>query len=76
MESRDISPGDDFPLHQGVFNGDTKLVSQLIRVHDVAQKDVHGNIYLLPASLTNRESFLLTIDFSLLIHGAFSQIKQ
>ena len=29
-----------------------------------------------PASLTNRESFLLTIDFSLLIHGAFSQIKQ
>ena len=41
-ESREISPGEDFPLHQGVFNGDLKLVSQLIRVHDVAQKDVHG----------------------------------
>jgi len=35
---------DEFPLHKSVFNGDTKLLSQLIRdgEHDIAQKDVHG----------------------------------
>jgi hypothetical protein len=38
------NPGEDFPLHQGVFNGDVKTVSKLIRVHDVSQKDVHGKI--------------------------------
>ncbi|WAR24070.1 AN13C-like protein [Mya arenaria] len=43
----DVSPGDDFPLHHAVFSGDTKLVSQLIRVHDLAQKDVHECIMLL-----------------------------
>ena len=33
----------DFPLHQSVFDGDLKKVSKLLRTHDVAQKDKHGN---------------------------------
>ena len=41
-KTRDMSPDEDFPLHEGVFKNDIQRVSQLIRVHDVSQKDVHG----------------------------------
>lgn len=43
MEDDKCSIGADFPLHQAVYNGDIKEVSNLIRIHDVSQKDVHGD---------------------------------
>ncbi|XP_052778178.1 ankyrin repeat domain-containing protein 13C-like [Mya arenaria] len=67
----DVSPGDDFPLHHAVFSGDTKLVSQLIRVHDLAQKDVHGNTPLhLAVMLGHKECIML-----LLSRGAPVKVK-
>ena len=33
---------DGYPLHECVFNDDIRRLSQLLRVHDVAQKDNHG----------------------------------
>jgi len=35
---------DGYPLHECVFKDDKCRLSQLIRVHDVSQKDIHGNI--------------------------------
>ena len=48
----DMTPDGDFPLHEGVFKNDIQRVSQLIRVHDVSQKDVHG-LFVLPFNGTN-----------------------
>lgn len=31
-----------YPLHECIFEGDLKKFSQLLRTHDVAQKDKHG----------------------------------
>ena len=42
-KNEELSPDEDFPLHECVFKNDLQRVSQLIRVHDVSQKDVHGN---------------------------------
>lgn len=36
---------EDYPLHECVFKGDLRQLSQLLRVHDVSQKDVHGKKY-------------------------------
>lgn len=33
---------DDFPLHRCVFDGDVRRLSSLIRLQNIAQKDVHG----------------------------------
>lgn len=34
---------DEYPLHASVFEGDKRRVAQLIRTHDLGQKDLHGN---------------------------------
>lgn len=31
------------PLHKAVFDNDLKLLSRLLRKHDVTAKDKHGN---------------------------------
>ena len=33
---------DSFPLHECVFNGDTRKLSLLLRTHEIAEKDKHG----------------------------------
>lgn len=32
----------DYPLHKAVFENDVKLVSKLLKTHDVGLKDIHG----------------------------------
>ena len=32
----------DYPLHESVYKDDVRRVSMLLRTHDVAQKDRHG----------------------------------
>lgn len=32
----------NFPIHECIFNGNIKKLSQLIRTNDVTQKDKHG----------------------------------
>lgn len=34
---------DPCPLHECVFTGNVRKLSALIRTHDVAKKDKHGN---------------------------------
>ena len=34
---------DSYALHRAVFSNDLKKISQLLRTHDLAQKDIHGN---------------------------------
>lgn len=34
---------DGCPLHKAVFDNDLQTVSRLLRKHDVAAKDKHGN---------------------------------
>ena len=45
-KDEDFSPDEDFPLHECIFKNDLQRVSQLIRVHDVSQKDVHGDFFV------------------------------
>lgn len=33
----------DYPIHKCIFQGDIKSLSTLIRTHDIAEKDKHGN---------------------------------
>ncbi|XP_064605134.1 ankyrin repeat domain-containing protein 13C-A-like [Liolophura sinensis] len=62
---------DQFPLHESVFNGDIRKVSQLLRTHDVSQKDSHGNTPLhLAVMLGHKECVHL-----LLAHGAPVKVK-
>ncbi|CAC5384452.1 ANKRD13 [Mytilus coruscus] len=62
---------DGYPLHESVFNDDIRRLSQLLRVHDVAQKDVHGNTPLhLAVILGHKECIHL-----LLAHGAPVRVK-
>jgi hypothetical protein len=35
---------DSYPLHEAVFNNDLKSLSRLLRKHDVAAKDRHGEL--------------------------------
>lgn len=36
------SDSQDFPLHECVFKGDIRKLSQLLRTADVSKKDKHG----------------------------------
>lgn len=38
------NPQMDCPLHKCIFEDDYRKLSQLIRTHDVGQKDKHGKI--------------------------------
>lgn len=71
METEETPPGEDFPLHHSVFNGDVKLVSKLIRVHDVSQKDVHGNTPLHLAVMRGHKECIML----LLAHNALVKVK-
>ncbi|XP_072032629.1 ankyrin repeat domain-containing protein 13C-like [Amphiura filiformis] len=52
----------DFPLHESVFYDDIRRLSALLRTHDVAQKDVHGNTPLhLAVMLGRRECIHLLL---------------
>lgn len=42
-----ILEGLEFPVHECVFRADVRRLSSLIRVHSIAQKDVHGELLLL-----------------------------
>ncbi|XP_076063246.1 ankyrin repeat domain-containing protein 13C isoform X2 [Oratosquilla oratoria] len=60
-----------FELHESVFRGDIRRVSQLIRNHDVAKKDKHGNTPLhLAVMLGHKECIHL-----LLAHSAPVKVK-
>ncbi|CAH1775055.1 unnamed protein product [Owenia fusiformis] len=62
---------EEFPLHESIFRGDLKAVSQLLRTHDVAQKDKHGNTPLhLAIMLGHKECVHL-----LLAHNAPVKVK-
>lgn len=61
----------EYPLHEHVFKGDVRRVSALLRTHDVAQKDVHGNTPLhLAVMLGQKECVQL-----LLAHNAPVKVK-
>ncbi|KAL3869207.1 hypothetical protein ACJMK2_041917 [Sinanodonta woodiana] len=66
-----LEPDKDFPLHEGIFNNDIKRVSQLLRIHDVGQKDPHGNTPLHLAVMLGRKD----IVHLLLAHGAPVKVK-
>ncbi|XP_070564384.1 ankyrin repeat domain-containing protein 13C-like isoform X2 [Ptychodera flava] len=60
-----------FPLHESVFDGNVRQVSALLRLHDIAQKDIHGNTPLhLAVMLGHKEVVHL-----LLAHGAPVKVK-
>ncbi|KAL8610585.1 Ankyrin repeat domain-containing protein 13C [Nucella lapillus] len=62
---------EDYPLHASVFEGDKRRVAQLIRTHDIGQKDVHGNTPLhLAVMLGHKECVHL-----LLAHNAPVKMK-
>jgi hypothetical protein len=46
---------DSYPLHEAVFNNDLKSLSRLLRKHDVAAKDRHGNTALHLAVMLGRK---------------------
>lgn len=67
----DSEGGSMYPLHENVFLGDVRRVSALLRTHDVAQKDVHGNTPLhLAVMLGQKECVQL-----LLAHNAPVKVK-
>ncbi|KAJ8909365.1 hypothetical protein NQ315_014196 [Exocentrus adspersus] len=47
--------GDDFPLHRAVFENDLQTLSRLLRKHNVAAKDKHGNTALHLAVMLGRK---------------------
>lgn len=60
-----------YPLHENVFVGDVRRVSALLRTHDVARKDKHGNTPLhLAVMLGQKECVQL-----LLAHNAPVKLK-
>uniref|UniRef100_F6XNE1 Ankyrin repeat domain-containing protein 13C n=1 Tax=Monodelphis domestica TaxID=13616 RepID=F6XNE1_MONDO len=60
-----------YPVHECVFKGDVKRLSSLIRTHQIAQKDLHGNTPLhLAVMLGNKECAHL-----LLAHNAPVKVK-
>ncbi|XP_017781382.1 PREDICTED: ankyrin repeat domain-containing protein 13C [Nicrophorus vespilloides] len=46
---------DRYPLHRSVFDNDLKTLSRLLRIHDVAEKDKHGNTALHLAVMLGRK---------------------
>ncbi|KAK3090455.1 hypothetical protein FSP39_011985 [Pinctada imbricata] len=67
----DSEAWEDFPLHESVFKDDLRRLSQLLRVHDVAQKDIHGNTALHLAVMLGRKDCIQL----LLAHGAPVRVK-
>ncbi|XP_023674571.1 ankyrin repeat domain-containing protein 13C-like [Paramormyrops kingsleyae] len=62
---------DDFPLHRCVFDGDVRRLSSLIRLQNIAQKDVHGNTPLHLAVMTGQKE----CAHLLLAHNAPVKVK-
>lgn len=38
---------EQYPLHAAVFEGDIRRVAQLLRTHDLSEKDIHGVIFFI-----------------------------
>lgn len=51
-ESEDDS-SQTYPLHECIFEGDLKSFSQLLRTHDVAKKDKHGELKVISIDTVN-----------------------
>ncbi|XP_018336355.1 ankyrin repeat domain-containing protein 13C [Agrilus planipennis] len=49
------SENDRYPLHKAVFENNLKNLSRLLRKHDVAEKDIHGNTALHLAVMLGRK---------------------
>ncbi|XP_061181654.1 ankyrin repeat domain-containing protein 13C-like [Saccostrea echinata] len=60
-----------YPLHECVFHNDIRKLSQLLRVNDVALKDMHGNTALHLAVMLGRKDCIQL----LLAHGAPVRMK-
>nr|XP_022318739.1 ankyrin repeat domain-containing protein 13C-like [Crassostrea virginica] len=60
-----------YPLHECVFHNDIRKLSQLLRVNDVALKDMHGNTALHLAVMLGRKDCIQL----LLAHGAPVRVK-
>jgi hypothetical protein len=45
MQEETLEP-DEYLLHQAVFEGNIKKLSQLIRKNDLAKKDKHGEFFV------------------------------
>ncbi|XP_076829117.1 ankyrin repeat domain-containing protein 13C-like [Brachyhypopomus gauderio] len=55
----------EFPVHQCVFRGDVDLLSSIIHIHKIAQKDMHGNTPLhLAVMMGHKECAHLLLDHS------------
>nr|XP_037288194.1 ankyrin repeat domain-containing protein 13C-like [Rhipicephalus microplus] len=61
-----------YPLHEKVFVGDVRRVSALLRTHDVAKKDVHGNTPLHLAVMLGQKESVCNL---LLAHNAPVKVK-
>ena len=53
---------DDFQLHECVFNADIKVLSKLLRSHDVSKKDKHGKHLILFDDASEKAFPLAGID--------------
>ncbi|KAF9411019.1 hypothetical protein HW555_010065 [Spodoptera exigua] len=62
---------DVYPLHECIFIGDVRKLSSLLRNHDVARKDKHGNTALHLAVMLGRKECVQL----LLAHGAPVKVK-
>ncbi|XP_015117145.1 ankyrin repeat domain-containing protein 13C isoform X1 [Diachasma alloeum] len=60
-----------YPLHKCIFQGDIKTLSFLLRTHDIAEKDKHGNTPLHLAVMLGRKECVQL----LLAHGAPVKVK-
>ncbi|XP_021701564.1 ankyrin repeat domain-containing protein 13C isoform X1 [Aedes aegypti] len=66
-----MSDDESFPLHECVFRGDTRKLSQLLRSHEPSGKDKHGNTPLHLAVMLGRKE----CTYLLLAHGAPVKVK-
>lgn len=64
----------EYQLHKYVFQGNVSFVSDLLKTHDVAQKDVHGNTPLhLAVMLGQKECIRLLVDHNAPVNVKNSQ---
>ncbi|XP_034939862.1 ankyrin repeat domain-containing protein 13C isoform X2 [Chelonus insularis] len=61
----------EYPIHKCIFQGDIKSLSSLLRTHDIAEKDKHGNTPLHLAVMLGRKECVQL----LLSHGAPVKVK-